>query len=98
MISKKETQEKVRNSVYWAPDTKLLVQRKSEELQLSQNRLTEICLQEDAQKLSSFLRLEKGYKSNIFDKKYFFKMHDLLILMLRNAERKKQLNNDELFA
>ena len=45
MISKKETQEKVRNSVYWAPDTKLLVQRKSEELQLSQNRLTEICLQ-----------------------------------------------------
>ena len=45
MISKKETQEKVRNSVYWEPDTKLLVQRKSKELQLSQNRLTEICLQ-----------------------------------------------------
>ena len=45
MISKKETQEKVRNSVYWKPDTKLLVQRKSEELKLSQNRLTEICLQ-----------------------------------------------------
>ncbi len=45
MISKKETQEKVRNSVYWEPDTKLLVQRKSEELQRSQNRLTEICLQ-----------------------------------------------------
>ena len=45
MIIKKETQEKVRNSVYWEPDTKLLVQRKSEELQLSKNRLTEICLQ-----------------------------------------------------
>ena len=45
MISKKETQEKVRNSVYWASDTKILVQRKSEELQLSQNKLTEICLQ-----------------------------------------------------
>ena len=45
MISKKETQEKVRNSVYWEPDTKLLVQRKSEELQLSKNRLTEIWLQ-----------------------------------------------------
>ena len=45
MISKKETQDKVRNSVYWGTDTKLLVQRKSEELQLSQNRLTEICLQ-----------------------------------------------------
>ena len=45
MISKKETQEKVRNSVYWGTDTKLLAQRKSEELQLSQNRLTEICLQ-----------------------------------------------------
>ena len=45
MISKKETQEKVRNSVYWGTDTKLLVEKKSEELQLSQNRLTEICLQ-----------------------------------------------------
>ena len=45
MISKKETQEKVRNSVYWGTDTKLLVEQKSEELQLSQNRLTEICLQ-----------------------------------------------------
>ena len=45
MISKKESQDKVRNSVYWGTDTKLLVQRKSEELQLSQNRLTEICLQ-----------------------------------------------------
>ena len=45
MISKKETQEKVRNSVYWGTDTKLLVEQKAEELQLSQNRLTEICLQ-----------------------------------------------------
>ena len=45
MISKKETQEKVRNSVYWGTDTKLLVEQKSEELQLSKNRLTEICLQ-----------------------------------------------------
>ena len=45
MISKKETQEKVRNSVYWGTDTKLLVEQKSEELQLSQNRLSEICLQ-----------------------------------------------------
>ena len=45
MISKKETQEKVRNSFYWGTDTKLLVEQKSEELQLSQNRLTEICLQ-----------------------------------------------------
>ena len=45
MISKKETQNKVRNSVYWGTDTKLLVEEKSQELQLSQNRLTEICLQ-----------------------------------------------------
>ena len=45
MISNKETQDKVRNSVYWGTDTKLLVEQKSEELQLSQNRLTEICLQ-----------------------------------------------------
>ena len=45
MISKKETQEKVRNSVYWGTDTKLLVEQKSQELQLSQNKLTELCLQ-----------------------------------------------------
>ena len=45
MISKKETQDKVRNSVYWEPDTKLLVERKSQELQLSQNKITELCLQ-----------------------------------------------------
>ena len=49
MISKKNQNkvldQKVRNSVYWGTDTKLLVEQKSEELQLSQNRLTEICLQ-----------------------------------------------------
>ena len=45
MISKKVTQDKVRNSVYWGTDTKLLVERKSQELQLSQNKLTELCLQ-----------------------------------------------------
>ena len=45
MISKKETQDKVRNSVYWGTDTKLLVEKKSQELQLSQNKLTELCLQ-----------------------------------------------------
>ena len=45
MISKKVIQEKVKNSVYWDKDTKLLVEQKSQELQLSQNRLTEICLQ-----------------------------------------------------
>ena len=45
MISKQETQDKVRTSVYWGTDTKLLVEQKSQELQLSQNRLTEICLQ-----------------------------------------------------
>ena len=44
MISKKENQDKVRNSVYWGTDTKFLVEQKSQELQLSQNRLTEICL------------------------------------------------------
>ena len=49
MISKKNQNkvldQKVRNSVYWGTDTKLLVEQKSQELQLSQNRLTEICLQ-----------------------------------------------------
>jgi len=45
MISKKVTQDKVRNSVYWGTDTKLLVEKKSQELQLSQNKITELCLQ-----------------------------------------------------
>ncbi len=49
MISKKNQNkvldQKVRNSVYWGTDTKLLVEQKSEELQLSQNKLTELCLQ-----------------------------------------------------
>ena len=45
MISKKVTQDKVRNSVYWEPDTKLLVEQKSQELQLSLSKLTELCLQ-----------------------------------------------------
>ena len=45
MISKKETQDKVRNYVYWGTDTKLLVEQKSEELHLSQNKITELCLQ-----------------------------------------------------
>jgi len=39
------TQDKVRNSVYWGTDTKLLVEQKSQELQLSQNKITELCLQ-----------------------------------------------------
>jgi len=45
MISKKVTQEKVRTSVYWGTDTKLLVEQKSQELQFSQNKITELCLQ-----------------------------------------------------
>ena len=34
-----------RNTVYFTEDTKRMVEQKSEELQLSQNRLTELCLQ-----------------------------------------------------
>ena len=45
MISKKETQEKVRNSVYLGTDTKLIVEQKSQEIQLSQKKLTELCPQ-----------------------------------------------------
>jgi len=49
MISKKNQNkvldQKVRNSVYWGTDTKLLVEQKSQELQLSQNKITELCLQ-----------------------------------------------------
>ena len=45
MISKKETQEKVKNSVYWNKDTKLMLEKKSQETHISQNWLTEICLQ-----------------------------------------------------
>ena len=43
MINTK-TQDKVMNSVYWGTDTKLLVEQRPQELQLSQNRLTEISL------------------------------------------------------
>ena len=45
MISKKETQEKVKNSVYWNKDTKLMLEKKSQETHISQNKLTELCLQ-----------------------------------------------------
>ena len=34
-----------RNSVYYTEDTKRMIERKSEELQLSQNKITELCLQ-----------------------------------------------------
>ena len=45
MISKKVTQEKVKNSVYWDKDTKLMLEKKSQETHISQNKLTELCLQ-----------------------------------------------------
>ena len=34
-----------RNTVYFTEDTKRMVEEKSAELQLSQNKLTELCLQ-----------------------------------------------------
>ena len=43
MISKKVTQEKVKNSVYWDKDTKLMLEKKSQETHISQNKLTELC-------------------------------------------------------
>ena len=45
MIRTKQGQERVRHSVYWKPETKELLERKSEELKMSQNYLTEMCLQ-----------------------------------------------------
>ena len=42
---KHEPQRKLRNSVYYNEDTKRMIERKSEELQLSQNKITELCLQ-----------------------------------------------------
>ena len=38
-------QNKVRNSLYFDQDTKRLIEEKSAELRLSQNKLTELCLQ-----------------------------------------------------
>ena len=45
MIRTKQGHERVRHSVYWKPETKELLERKSEELNMSQNYLTEMCLQ-----------------------------------------------------
>ena len=38
-------QNKVRNSLYFDQDTKRLIEEKSAELRLSQNKLTELCLE-----------------------------------------------------
>ena len=45
MIEKQDPQKKLRNSVYYNEDTKRMIERKSAELQISQNKLTELCLQ-----------------------------------------------------
>ncbi len=45
MLEKQEHQKKLRNSVYYNEDTKRMIEQKSAELQLSQNKLTELCLQ-----------------------------------------------------
>jgi len=45
MIRTKRGHERVRHSFYWKPETKELLERKSVELNMSQNYLTEICLQ-----------------------------------------------------
>ena len=45
MIEKQEPQKKLRNSVYYNEDTKRMIERKSAELQIRQNKLTELCLQ-----------------------------------------------------
>ena len=45
MIEKQEPQKKLRNSVYYNEKSKRMIEQKSTELQLSQNKLTELCLQ-----------------------------------------------------
>ena len=45
MIENQEPQKKLRNSVYYNEDNKKIIERKSAELQISQNKLTELCLQ-----------------------------------------------------
>ena len=45
MIKNNQIPNRVRHSVYWYPETKKLLEKKSEELQVSQNKLTELCLQ-----------------------------------------------------
>ena len=45
MIRTKQGHERVRHSVFWKPETKELLEQKSEEWNMSQNYLTEICLQ-----------------------------------------------------
>ena len=52
MIRTKQGQERVRHLVYWKPETKELLERKSEELQMSMNHLTEVCLQKHLPEMS----------------------------------------------
>ena len=42
---KHEPQRKLRNSVYYNQHTTRMIELNSEELQLSQNKITELCLQ-----------------------------------------------------
>ena len=53
MIRTKQGHERVRHSVYWKPETKELLERKSEELNMSQNYLTEMCLQKHLPEMRS---------------------------------------------
>ena len=46
MISTKERKEKVKNSHYWGIDTKLLVEKMSQDTHISQNKLIEMCIQQ----------------------------------------------------
>ena len=45
IISTKERKEKVKNSHYWGIDTKLMVEKKSQDTHISQNKLIEMCIQ-----------------------------------------------------
>ena len=51
MIRTKQGHERVRHSVYRKPETKELLERKSEELNMSQNYLTEMCLHKHLPKM-----------------------------------------------
>ena len=59
-------QNKVRNSLYFDQDTKRLIEEKSAELRLSQNKLTELCLQRYLPEMRMWLK-SIGLSQQVWD-------------------------------
>ena len=45
MINTKDPKERAKVSKYWLKDTKRMIEKKSNETHISENKLTELCLQ-----------------------------------------------------